>query len=129
MKMQVLAKAMPAARYPQNVLIMAHANVPAAVASTHDVQPQAGIDFAATTSPELAAWLSDAINHILDGDSQRQPRPEGTLVERGQFSNDGKSVWAWDWRGRGDGLEVARCANEEDARRMVSDLGTLLGME
>ena len=128
MKMQILGKAMPAARYPQNVLIMAHADAPESVASTRDVHPHFGIDFAATTSEALAIWLAEAINHILDGEAQRRPRPDGTLVERGHFSNQGNSVWAWDWRGRADGLEVARCANEEAARQMVSDLSTLLGM-
>ncbi len=126
MKQQIVGKAMPATRYPQNVLILAHADAPEAVASPLEVHPPAGIDLAATTSPVLAAWLAETINRVLDGVVQPQPRPPGTLVECGRFYHSGTRVLARSWLGREDDMELARCDDAEAARRLADRLNGLL---
>ena len=126
MKPQIVGQAMPATRYPQNVLILARADAPIAVASPYAVHPPCGIDLAATTSPVLAAWLAETINRVLAGAVQPPPRPPGTLVECGHFYQSGTRVLARSWLGSEEDMELARCADAEGARQLADRLNGLL---
>ena len=126
MKMEILGKAITAIRYPHNVLILPQAQAPAPAVPTHEGRPAFSVDLAATTSAELATWLAETINQVLDGEPQLQPRPAGTVVEHGQFHPVGATVCAGDWRGREDEIELARCADDETARELADRLNGLL---
>ena len=126
MKLEIVGKAVPSIRYPQNVLIMPEAQAPEAAGPTPDGQPSFSVDFAATTSAELATWLAETINWVLNGEPPLQSRPAGTVVEHGQFHPVGASVCARDWRVWGDEIELVRCADEETARGLADRLNSLL---
>ncbi len=124
--MQIVGKAMPETRYPADVLLMAHRNTPDAVAATGEVVSNFGVEFATTTSPALATWLAAAINALLDGAPLPPPRPAGTVVNHGCFFVEGRSVSARDWHGRGQAVEMVRCAGPEAARQLAARLNRLL---
>jgi hypothetical protein len=48
-----------------------------------------GIALARVNQPSLTLWIRDAINHCLQGNPPDRPRPQGLLIERGGFAQDG----------------------------------------
>jgi hypothetical protein len=74
----------------------------------------------------LLQWLLAAINGMLAGEVATQPRPPGTLLERGRFVAAGSEVWAYDWYGHGRCCLVARCADAAGAGELAGLLNALL---
>ncbi len=74
----------------------------------------------------LVTWLVAALNATLAGAPVPQPRPAGTLIERGRLVAEGREVWARDWYGHGRGCLLACCPDEGSAAALAKQLETVL---
>ena len=75
----------------------------------------------------LVTWLVAALNATLAGTVMAQPRPVGTLFERGRFVAEGRAVWAQDWYGHGRGCLLVCCPDEGTAVALAQQLEAVLG--
>jgi len=142
---EILAKAMTLRPPAYDIFIVPHRHAPAGVGATREVDPAPNperaaesesrarlIAIARATSPELASWLAEAINCVLDQQSPGSPPGGARFVDRGSFGTDrsGLSVVAWGYSmprlKQRIGTEIACCSGHETAAELAARLNALL---
>ena len=122
----IRAHATTSPRSPSDVLIVA--GEPAhGPATTAEAQHRTSVAVARANHLALVTWLVAALNATLAGAPLPQPRPAGTLIERGRFVAEGNEVWARDWYDHGRGCVVMCCPDEGSAATLAQQLEAVLG--
>ncbi len=130
-KVKIIGKAIVRDKHPYHVLVAEHFQWPRSVPSTAEVEPGFTVAVAEAGSEELAAWIVRAINAELDGEQIDEPRPPGTVVERGLFEigrlRSNRSILRVFAQPRaGDPAEIARCFDSATARQLADRLNAVL---
>ena len=122
----ILAQATTSPRSPSDVLIVA-GGLARGAAPGPSARHRTSVAVARANNLALVTWLVAALNATLASAPVPQPRPAGTLIERGRFVAEGCEVWAQDWYGHGRGYLVVRCPDEATAAALAQQLETVLG--
>ena len=123
--MEICSAAIIPPASPSDVVIVPCRTATGAPVASADVNRE-GIALARVNQPALTAWIRDAINQCVQGQSPDRPRPRGMLIERGGFVPEDTRVLAREWYSRGKQVPIARCDDSDAAGQLAEQLNVLL---